>query len=153
MAEVMRWDPFREAVSLREAMDRLFEDSFTPARRQQNGNSGERMMRLPLDAYVTAEEIVILANMPGVKPEDVEITIEGDTLSIRGERTRPLENVDYVMQERPFGKFQRTLNINIPVDANRAEARYDNGLLTLVIPKAEAAKPKVIQVGTKQAQA
>ena len=153
MAEVIRWDPFREAVSLREAMDRLFEDSFTPARRQQNGNSGERTMRLPLDAYVTAEEIVILANMPGVKPEDVEITIEGDTLTIRGERTRPLENVDYVMQERPFGKFQRTLNINIPVDANRAEARYENGLLTLVIPKAEAAKPKVIQVGTKQAQA
>jgi HSP20 family protein len=153
MAEVMRWDPFREAVSLREAMDRLFEDSFTPARRQQNGNSGgERVMRLPLDAFVTSEEIVILANVPGIKPEEVEITIEGDTLTIRGERQRPLENVDYVMQERPFGKFQRTLNINIPVDANRAEARYENGLLTLIIPKAEAAKPKVIQVGTKQAQ-
>jgi HSP20 family protein len=149
----MRWDPFREAVSLREAMDRLFEDSYTPARRQQNGNSVERAMRLALDAYVTPEEIVILANMPGVKPEAVEITIEGDTLTIRGERQRPLENVDYVMQERPFGKFQRTLNINIPVDANRAEARYENGLLTLIIPKAEAAKPKVIQVGTKQAQA
>ena len=152
MAEIMRWDPFREAVTLREAMDRLFEDSFTPARRQQNGSTNERTWRLPLDAYVTAEEIVVLANMPGVKPEEVEITIEGDTLTIRGERTRPLENVDYVMQERQYGKFQRTLNINIPVDANRAEARYDNGLLTLVIPKAEAAKPKVIQVGTKQAQ-
>ena len=153
MAEMVRWDPFREAVSLREAMDRLFEDSFTPARRQANGNTGERMMRLPLDAYVTGEEIVILANMPGVKPEDVEITIEGDALTIRGERQRPLENVDYVMQERPFGKFQRTLNINIPVDANRAEARYENGLLTLIIPKAEAAKPRVIQVGTKQTEA
>ena len=153
MAEMTRWDPFREAVSLREAMDRLFEDSFTPSARQANGNTGERMLRLPLDAYVTPDEIVILANMPGVKPEAVEITIEGDTLTIRGERTRPLENVDYVMQERPFGKFQRTLNINIPVDANRAEARYENGLLTLIIPKAEAAKPKVIQVGTKQAQA
>ena len=79
------------------------------------------MFRLPLDAYVTADEIVVLANMPGVKPEEVEITIEGDTLTIRGERPRPLENVDYVMQERPFGKFQRTLNINIPVDANKAE--------------------------------
>ena len=58
------------------------------------------------------------------------------------------------MQERPFGKFQRTLNINIPVDANKAEARYENGLLTLVIPKAEAAKPRVIQSAgrTKQAQ-
>lgn len=151
MGQMNRWDPFREAVSLREAMDRLFEDSFTPARRQTNGNSNERVFRLPLDAYVTAEEIIVLANMPGVKPEDVEITIEGDTLTIRGERPRPLENVDYVMQERPYGRFQRTLNINIPVDANRAEARYDNGLLTLVIPKAEAAKPRVIQVATKQA--
>jgi HSP20 family protein len=150
MGQMNRWDPFREAVSLREAMDRLFEDSFTPARQKTNGNN-ERVFRLPLDAYVTADEIIVLANMPGVKSEDVEITIEGDTLTIRGERPRPLENVDYVMQERPYGKFQRTLNINIPVDANRAEARYDNGLLTLVIPKAEAAKPRVIQVATKQA--
>jgi HSP20 family protein len=148
MPQMTRWDPFREAVSLREAMDRLFEDSFTPAQRRADAN--ERVFRLPLDAYVTADEIIVLANMPGVKPEEVEITIEGDTLTIRGERPRPLENVDYVMQERPFGKFQRTLNINIPVDANKAEARYDNGLLTLMIPKAEAAKPKVIQVGTKQ---
>jgi HSP20 family protein len=148
MAEMTRWDPFRESVTLREAMDRLFEDSFTPARRSQ---AAEQVWRLPLDAYVTAEEIIVLANVPGVKPEDVEITIEGDTLTIRGERPAPIENVNYAMQERTFGKFQRTLNINIPVDANRAEARYDNGLLTLVIPKAEAAKPKVIQVGTKQA--
>lgn len=149
MPQMTQWDPFREAVSLREAMDRLFEDSFTPARRQTNGS--EHVSRLPLDAYVTADEIIVLANMPGVKPEDVEITIEGDTLTIRGERPRPLENVNYVMQERPFGKFQRTLNINIPVDANRAEAKYDNGLLTLVIPKSEAAKPRVIRVGTKEA--
>jgi len=55
------------------------------------------------------------------------------------------------MQERPYGKFQRTLNINIAVDANKAEARYENGLLTLVIPKSEAAKPKVIQVAAKHA--
>lgn len=148
MAEMTRWDPVREAVTLREAMDRLFEDSFTPARRRTQ--APEQIWRLPLDAYVTGEEIIVLANMPGVKPEDVEITIEGDTLTIRGERPAPIENVNYVMQERTFGKFQRTLNINIPVDANRAEARYDNGLLTLIIPKTEAAKPKVIQVGMKQ---
>lgn len=149
MAEMTRWDPFREAVTLREAMDRLFEDSFTPTR--QRTQAPERVWRLPLDAYVTAEEIIVVANMPGVQSEGVEITIEGDTLTIRGERPAPLENVDYVMQERPYGKFQRTLNINIPVDANKAEARYENGLLTLVIPKAEAAKPKVIQVAAKHA--
>ena len=142
-----RWDPFREAVTLREAMDRLFEDSYVPSRRQ-NGAT-ERVWRLPLDAYVTPEEIVVVANVPGVKPENVEIMIEGDTLTIRGERPAPLENVDTVMQERPFGKFQRTLNINIPVDADKAEARFENGLLTLVIPKTEAVKPRTIKVVSK----
>jgi HSP20 family protein len=146
-SQVTRWDPFREAVTLREAMDRLFEDSLVPSRRQ-NGNT-ERVWRLPLDAYVTPEEIVVVANVPGVKPEEVEIMIEGDALTIRGERPAPLENVDYVMQERPYGRFQRTLNINIPVNADKAEARYENGLLTLVIPKAEAVKPRTIQVQAK----
>ena len=143
---VTRWDPFREAVTLREAMDRLFEDSFVPARRQV---AQERTFRLPLDAYVTPEEIVIVANVPGLKPEEVEITLEGDTLTIKGERPAALENVDYVLQERTHGKFQRTLNINIPVDADKAEAKYENGLLTLTVPKAEAVKPKTIQVVSK----
>ncbi len=142
-----RWAPFREAVTLREAMDRLFEDSFVPSR--PNESAGDRVYRLPLDAYVTPEEIVVTANMPGVKPESVEITLEGDTLTIKGERPAPLENVDYVLQERTHGKFQRTLNINIPVDANKAEASFENGLLTLTIPKAEAVKPKTIQVVSK----
>ena len=144
---ITRWDPFREAVTLREAMDRLFEDSYVPARRQ--AEQREQVWRLPLDAYITAEEIVVVANMPGVKPEKVEITIEGDTLTIKGERPAPLENVDYVLQERSYGRFQRTLNINIPVDANKAEAKFEDGLLTLIIPKAEAVKPKTIQVVSK----
>ena len=75
---------------------------------------------------MTQDEIVVTANMPGIKPEDVEITLEGDTLTIRGERPGPIENVDYVMRERPYGKFQRTLNINIPVDADKAEAKYEH---------------------------
>jgi HSP20 family protein len=148
---ITRWDPFREAVTLREAMDRLFEDSYVPARRQaeRQAEQREQVWRLPLDAYITAEEIVVVANMPGVKPEKVEITIEGDTLTIKGERPAPLENVDYVLQERSYGKFQRTLNINIPVDANKAEAKFEDGLLTLIVPKAEAVKPKTIQIVSK----
>lgn len=142
-----RWDPFRDIISLREAMDRLFEDTWMPARRREE--TRDRYFRLPLDAYVTPNEIVIVANMPGLKPEDVEITIEGDTLTIKGERPGPLENVDYVLQERAYGKFQRTLNINIPVDADKAEAKFENGLLTLTIPKAESVKPKTIQVVSK----
>jgi HSP20 family protein len=143
---VTRWDPFREAVTLREAMDRLFEDSFVPSQRR---TPDERAFRLPIDAYVTGEEIVVTANMPGVKPEAVEIIIEGDTLTIKGERPAPLENVNYVLQERTYGKFQRTLNINVPVDADKAEAKFENGLLTLTVPKTEAVRPKTIQVVSK----
>lgn len=145
---MIRRDPFREVVTMREAMDRLFEDSYGTAR-QQMQKSPERGFRLPVDAYVTAEEIVVVANMPGVKPEDVEILLEGDTLTIRGQRPAPLENVNYVLQERTHGMFQRTLSINVPVDADKAEAKYENGLLILSIPKAEIAKPKQIQVVAK----
>ena len=145
-----RWDPFSDAVTLREAMDRLFEESYVPGRRERGQRRSEGTFRLPIDAYVTASEIVIVANMPGVKPDDVEITLEGDTLTIRGERPGPLENVDYVLQERTYGPFQRTLNINVPVDAARAEAHFDNGLLILNIPKAESIKPKTIQVKSRE---
>ena len=144
---ITRWDPFREAVTLREAMDRLFEDTFVPASRRAEPR--EQVFRLPLDAYVTPNDIVITANMPGVKPEEVEITLEGDTLTIKSERPAPLANVDYALQECTYGKFQRTLNINIPVDADKAEAKFENGLLVLSIPKAEAVKPKTISVVSK----
>ena len=142
-----RWDPFRDVITLREAMDRLMEDGYS--QRRQAAESRGRRLRLPIDAYVTPEDIVVVANMPGIKPEDVEIILEGDTLTIRSERPAPLENVNYVLQERTYGSFQRTLNINVPVDADKAEAHFENGLLTLTIPKAEAARPKQIQVVSK----
>jgi HSP20 family protein len=145
---VARWDPFRDVVTLREAMDRMMEDGYT--NRRQMPESRERHFRLPIDAYVTPEDIIVMANMPGIRPEDVEILLEGDTLTIRGERPAPLENVNYVIQERNYGPFQRTLNINVPVDADKAEAKFENGLLTLTIPKAEAAKPKQIRVTSKE---
>lgn len=146
---ITRWDPFRDVVTLREAMDRMMEDSV--ASRRQGQQRGRRF-QLPLDAYVTPEEIVIVANMPGVKPEEVEIILEGDTLTIKGERPAPLENVDYVLQERQFGTFQRTVSINVPIDSTHAEAHFENGLLTLTIPKAESAKPKTIQVVSRDSK-
>jgi HSP20 family protein len=87
--------------------------------------------------------------VPGLKPEDVEITLEGDTLTIKGEFKQPLENVQYLMNERLSGSFMRTLTINVPVQADKAEARFEDGVLTLVLPKAEEVRPKVIKVQTK----
>jgi HSP20 family protein len=79
----------------------------------------------------------------------VEITLEGDTLTIKGEIKPPLENVDYIFQERAYGPFSRTLTLNVPVDAEKAEATFENGILTLTIPKAESVKPKTIKVKSK----
>ncbi len=142
---VVRWNPARELVSLREAMDRLFEDSFVrPMWR------GDQERRLPLDVYSTPSEIVIMTNVPGLKPEEVDITLEGDTLSISGEVKPPVENVEYIFQERGYGKFSRTLTINVPVEQDKVEATFENGVLTITLPKAEAVKPKSIKVTSKK---
>jgi HSP20 family protein len=146
---VVRWNPNRDFVSLRDAMDRLFEESWVrPSREAWEERQASRAWRLPVDVYSTEEEIVILAAVPGLSPEDVEITIEGDTLTIKGEIPGHLDNVNYLFQERAVGNFIRVLNLNIPVDADKSEATFNNGLLTLNIPKAEAIKPRQIKVKT-----
>jgi HSP20 family protein len=134
-------------VTLRQAMDRLFEESMV--RPEWGEGAQEQVARLPLDAYSTQEEIVIMASLPGVSPEDVEITIEGDSLSIKGSIPQPPENVDYILRERRFGPFSRVLTFNIPVEADKAEATFKDGLLILTVPKAEAIKPRTIEVKTK----
>lgn len=135
----------REMVSLRDMMSRLLEESLVPSW-AWGPRTEERTWRLPLDVYATDDEIVIQASVPGLKPEDVEITLEGDTLTIKGEFKAPLENVNYLLQERGYGVFVRTLTLNIPVEADKATARFENGLLTLVLPKAQAVRPRVIKV-------
>lgn len=147
MNNITRWDPAREFVTLREAMNRLFEDSFVGPYAQRDGQAAE--LRLPIEAYVTDHEIVVRAAVPGLKPEEVEITMEGETLTLRGEFPRPLENVNYLFTERPWGRFSRTLQLNIPVQADKAEAVFENGLLTLTLPKAEAVRPKLIPIKAK----
>ncbi len=79
----------------------------------------------------------------------MEITIENGTLKISAELPKRLENVDYAFAERPHGRYSRTLMLNVPVESDKAEAHFDNGLLTLTLPKAEAVKPKMIKVKTK----
>jgi len=145
---MIRWEPFRDLVTLREAMNRLFEESFVrPGVRWDERVAGE--CELPVDAYTTDEELVITAPVPGMAPDQVEITIEGDTLTIRGSIKGPMDNVSYLVQERPCGEFQRTLRLNIPVQADKAEATFDKGVLTLVIPKQEEVKPRTIKVRSK----
>lgn len=145
---VTRWRPWREWMALREVADRLMEDSLL-RRSQWRDGSQERPYRLPLDVYTTPEEVVVVASLPGLTPDEVNIAIEGDTLTIQGELRPPLENVGYVLQERPYGAVARSLTLNVPVDASKAEATFENGVLTLTLPKVEEAKPKTIKVKSK----
>ena len=146
---VSGWNSWLEPVTLRDAVDRLLADSFVRTERRGTEGTGDRPLRLPVDVYSTPEEIVITASLSGLTPEEVEIRIEGDTLAIRGELRAPLENVDYLFNERSFGPFSRTLTFNVPVQADKAEAVFENGLLTLTLPKAEETKPKVVKVKAK----
>ena len=139
-----RWHPATDLVTMQEALDRYFDEAWEP--RRAGWRESRRVDMLPLDVYSTENELVIKASVAGVEPEDVGITIEGDRLTIRGETRAPLENVEYHVQERRYGPFGRTLTLNIPVDADGAEASFQNGELTLIIPKAEEARPKVIKV-------
>lgn len=146
MRAITRWDPVTEAVSLRQMMDRLMEDSFV--RPSGWRSDTDRAVRPPLDVYTTDEDIVILMSVPGVQPDNVELTIEGDTVTLKGEIPAPLENVDYVVQERASGPFRRVVTLNVPVEADKAEAAFKDGVLTLTIPKAEETRPRTIKVST-----
>jgi HSP20 family protein len=137
---ISRWEPFKEMMTLRQAMDRLFEDSFVRPYRGAEGTY------LPLDIYTTNDAVIIRAAVPGVAPDDVEVMVEGSTVTIRGETKAPQVDGNFLLQERRYGPFARSIDLAIPVQADKAEAKFENGVLVLSIPKAEEVKPKVIKV-------
>lgn len=147
---IQRWQPFTELMSLRQAMDKLFEDSFV---RPSRGLHAFSELTVPaLDVYQTPNEVVVKATLPGVKPEDVSIDITGETLTIRGE-TKVEEEVkkeDYLYQERRYGSFSRSVVLPGGLKTDKAEATMEDGVLTLTIPKAEEVKPKAIKVKPKE---
>ncbi len=143
MSKISRWDPVRDMITMRQAMDRMLDDTF--ARGSESHGTGAWL--LPMDAYITDEAIVIRADVPGIKSDEIEITLEGDTLTIRGEIKREeADHRKYVLLERPTGKFERTLSINTPINHDKVEASFKDGVLTLTLPKAEAVKPRQITV-------
>ena len=147
---IMRREPFSELMSLRQAMDKLFEDSFVRPSRFLAA-FGETAAPA-IDAYQTPNEVVVKAAMPGVNPEDINIDITGDTLTIKGE-TKTEEEIkkeDYLYLERRYGGFSRSLVLPSGLRADKAEANLENGILTLTIPKAEEAKPKTIKIKAKE---
>ena len=147
---IERWQPFSELMSLRQAMDKLFEDSFVRPSRALYA-LGE--VAVPaLDVYQTPNEVVVKATLPGLKPEDVSIDITGETLTIKGESKaeQEIKKEDYLYQERRYGSFSRSVVLPGGLKADNAEATMEDGVLTLTIPKAEEIKPKAIKVKAKE---
>jgi len=145
---IVRWEPFRDIMTLREATDRLFEESFVGRREWLARAEGT----LALDMYETEDSVVVKSLVPGVKPDDIDITISGNTLSISGE-TRAEEEVkeeNYIRRERRYGSFSRSVTLPEGLETDKAEASFEDGILTLNIPTAPEAKPKVIKIKGKK---
>jgi HSP20 family protein len=149
MAHLVRWEPFRDLISLREAMDRLFEESFIRPRAGWLAPLGAE--GLAVDMYETDQDVVIKSSVPGVKADDIDITITGDTLTIKGETKteEKVEKANYIRQERRYGAFSRSVTLPTSIVAEKAKAEFENGVLTLTLPKAEEVKPKAIKVKAK----
>lgn len=142
---IPRWDPFQDVVSLRDAVNSLLQESFVRS-------GGERVVGpfLPLDVLENENEFVVKASLPGVKPEEVQITVHGDTISIRGEvkADEVKKEQNWLLRERRHGQFQRSFTVTAPVDSDKAQAQFEHGVLTLSLPKAETARPKQIKIGS-----
>ncbi|MDP2660311.1 MAG: Hsp20/alpha crystallin family protein [Dehalococcoidia bacterium] len=141
---IVRWDPFHEAVSLRDAMDKLFQDSFIRPTSRLLAREGAFAM----DVYETDNEVVVKASLPGIDPENVDIAVTGDLLTIRAESKadEKIAQERYYIQERRFGSFTRSLTIPVTVQADKAEAKFEHGIVTLTLPKAEEVRPRTIKV-------
>jgi HSP20 family protein len=148
---LIRWDPFRELVGMRQAMDRLLEGGYARPSRPLVGWT--EWAQPSLDMYQTPKEVVVKASLPGVNPEDVDIEISGNTLTIKGETTKEekSEEEDYLCRECHYGSYYRSITLPQAVKGDKAVATFEDGVLTLSVPKTAVEKPKKIEVKAKKA--
>ncbi len=146
MSNLSRWEPERQMMTLREAMDRLFDDAFT----RPFGWNGSSSMPA-IDMYQTNDDVVVKASLPGLKAEDVNITVTADTLTLRGEFKEDNEDKDatWHIHEQRSGSFERSVMLPTDVQSDKAKAEFEDGVLTVTLPKAETVKPKTITVKAK----
>ena len=145
-----RWQPFSQLMSLRQAMDRLFEDSVVRPSRPL-APLGEAAIPA-LDVYQTPNQVVVKATLPGVKPDDVSIDITGETLTINGESKaeKEIKKEDYLYQERRYGAFSRSVVLPGGLETDKADATMEDGVLTLTIVTDKHIKTKAIKVKPKE---
>ena len=146
MAEIMRWDPFRDLVSIQDELNRLFGRTYGGTELTRASAAGS--WAPALDVYETPEKLVATVELPGMDPEDVEVAVEDSTLTINGSRefSKETDEQNYHRIERRYGSFSRAIRLPETADAERVEARFDKGVLTVEIPNREETKPRRIEV-------
>ncbi|MEW6739420.1 MAG: Hsp20/alpha crystallin family protein [Nitrospirota bacterium] len=147
---IVKWSPLKELEEMRKDMDRLFEEFFSPITRRRRGWLKPEMgVIVPnIEMYDRKNEIVVKAELPGVAKEDIDLTITKDSLTLKGETTKEEEvkEEDYYAAEISYGSFTRTIALPAEVDSEKAKASFKNGVLEIVLPKREEAKPKEIKI-------
>jgi HSP20 family protein len=145
---IVRWEPFRDLVSLQERMNRLFEESFRGARGSGEEDASLSSWAPAVDIYEHDGSIVLKAELPGVSPKDVDVRVENNVLTLRGERKfeNDVKKESYHRVERSYGSFLRSFTLPNVVDTDRIKAEYKDGVLRLTLPKKEEAKPKQISI-------
>jgi HSP20 family protein len=145
MSNLIRWDPFRDMMTLRANMDRLFDSAMF--------GSGEDWLQttswdVSMDLAETDNEYIVKASLPGINPDDLEVTYDNNILTIKGElkQEKDVEESRYHLRERRYGNFSRSISLPGTINAEEIAASYDSGVLTLSLPKLEEAKPHRIQV-------
>jgi HSP20 family protein len=148
MVDMRDFDPFVDLGSYREALRQMLESGLPLPRDLMP--AAMAAVVVPLDVVDTGPDIIVQANLPGVKQDEVSITITGSTLTIKGslETRKEFENATYLRRERRATGFQRSISLPTPVDSEHAEAHFANGVLTLTLPKSESVRPKTIKVVT-----
>ncbi len=144
MRTLTRWEPFRGATSLQDQINRVFNDVL-----ERTGEESSLTAWAPaVDIYETEHELVLKADLPDIDPKDLDIRVENNILTIRGERKfeKNVNEENYLRVERSYGSFTRSFTLANTVNSEAIKAAYENGVLTLTIPKREEAKPKQIKV-------
>jgi len=144
---MIRWEPFDEMMSMRESMDRLFEDFFSRRPR----TSGPLVWQPALEVYETDNEVVVKAELPGIDPKSVHVTVTSEGLTIKGEAKAEHEDKgrNYYRRELRYGAFQRTVALPNEVKSDETKATFKHGILEVKIPKAERVRPKTVAVAVE----
>ncbi len=143
---VVKWDPFRDLLSIQDRMNKLFEQTLSRSRGEEGISAST--WAPAVDIYETPESVVMKAELPGLGREDIEIQIRDNTLTLKGERrfAKDVQQENYLRIERAYGAFQRSFTLPATIQQDKIRAVFRDGVLELTLPKAEEAKPKRIAI-------